>query len=595
MTKTKRFSAFPLADSPLADSPLAAQCWRYTFAGVMIAALGLLNACAVTLPSDQSDQSDQNVSGRVSADGSKPSAAETLACDSLEGQLEPLPIPQNAAIFEQFDFQPKSIEVANNTVIVQTPHYTFALCQNTGTWSIVSTESAAAETNEDFDYDQFLREIADPEYEEMTVNGDIYEYRIRLQAPWLTEQLNLSTAEAPSNLKEAVYFELKAPNGDITTRQLYTVEELRSAQLGASLGEPTIAGAVITGEALWWAATASQGEGDSGFASLLRYDLATQALTVQRPEDIQGEQITAIAATGTDENLTLWLGTKMAAEGNPALPASGLVAYQPSTQALKQHTVTHSPLVGAIPYQLTVADESLWVGTGNGICQVAWQAAEQDKSWNCWRFTATATLPAAGVDIYASALAKQPAAQLKAPQVEVLWVDQMRSNQINSEQTDSTAVDATSIGPERWRYEVAYAPGFELQLPEGGYRVTNEVAQRIAGDDLVFWPGREWHWAGDRFVRGLDEVALNLVGGGPHGIGDANNRVGFSFDHNAIRGAIELLALSAEGTKLRYYSAWIDGDDLQVYPEVVAASAPKTVSPNPLDTMAADLPAAPGP
>ena len=90
-------------------------------------------------------------------------------------------------------------------------------------------------------------------------------------------------------------------------------------------------------------------------------------------------------------------------------------------------------------------------------------------------------------------------------------------------------------------------------------------------------------------------MPLNLVGGGPQGLMKASSGGGFSFDHNAIRGGFDLLGLTPEATKVRYYSGWIDSNNLEVYPTVVAATPPKKTKPNPLTEMAADLPPAPGP
>ncbi|WP_121968601.1 hypothetical protein [Leptolyngbya sp. BC1307] len=504
-------------------------------------------------------------------------------CDRPEPTVSPLATPADMPVYEQFNFQPEAMAIANGNVAVKTPYYTFSLCKGNSTWRITSTEPT---TEEDFDYERFLAELANPAYQTLEVNGETYEYRIRLEADWLTEQLNSATDPAAASNDEgddAVYFELKTPDGETISRQLYTLAELREAQLGASLGTPEIAGSIVTGKTIWWAATTSQGEGDSGFASLLHYSSDTGELTVDQPEDIQGDQITAIAATGNPKNPILWLGTQRAGEGNPYLPANGLVAYQPKTKKLKSYTVTNSSLVGAIPHQLTVANESLWVATGNGICQVRWKTVDQAKSWRCWQTTTTATLPAEGAKIYPTFLATEPAATLSASAVEVLWAEQAQSDQPDQANTEPI------------RYEVAYQPGFEAQLSQGGYRVANPVAQRAVRGEPIFWPGRQWHWEGDRFVRGFDEVALNLVGGGPYGLVSSTDDDRLAFDHSAIRGSFDLLSLSQEATKVRYYSGWIESAELEIYPKLIAVTPPDKAAPNPLTKMAADLPQNQGP
>jgi hypothetical protein len=569
-----------------------------------VSLLWLLGACQVSPGAQQvnlsgdlaSGDADSNNSDSNNSDSKSAANCEkSTAAIPLEGfAIAPLATPPDMPVFEQFNFQPQEIAVTDSTVAVKTPYYTFSFCQGDRTWNITSIPPAPAE---EYDYERDLAEIADPPFQKIEANGNNYEYRIRLQAEWLNAELNLSeetpTSETPSGSapSDAVFFELKTPDGELISRQLYTLNELQTAGLGASLGSPQIAGAVAIGEEIWFAASASQGEGDSGFASLLRYSLPTQSLTVDRPEEIQGDQIVAIAATeNRNQPLTLWLGTLRSGEGNPALPASGLVAYQPDTKAINRYSVSNSPIIGAIPYQLAATDDSLWVGTGNGVCEVQWQTIEQAQSWDCWRFMAAAALPQAGLKIYPSSLADQPAGTLSDAKAEVLWASQ--------EPVDSLETEPTSEAePETLRYEVVYEPGFEARLAQGGYRLDDEVTQQMAESSPIFWPGREWHWSGDRFVRGFDEVAVNLVGGGPWGLSQSSSDGGPSFDHSAIRGDFDLLNLSAEETQVRYYSGWVEGAELEVYPEIVAVASPlkEQSETNPLIEIAADLPASPGP
>ncbi|MEO0768919.1 MAG: hypothetical protein AAFY72_05730 [Cyanobacteria bacterium J06649_4] len=563
--------------------------------------IAVLTACAsAPIANDSLVRSSDRSSGLSSKTSS------SVNCELTQtAELEPLSNSENTPVFEQFNFQPQEIAIANNTVTLTTPHHIFSLCKSNGTWSIAS--ATAAEDVEPYDYEQSLRDLADPAYDTITLNKETYEYRIRLQAEWLSEQLKPETTdpEAPEPEttvevapEDAVFFELKEPDGDIVSHLLYTLSDLQSAQLGASLGVPNIAGAVATGSEIWFAATASQGEGDSGFASLIHFEPATGSITVDQPDSLQGDQLTSLIATGniaaeqqteTNQNaqttpndtLTLWLGTQRSGEGVPYFPASGLVAYRPSDKSTTSYTHKNSPLIGAIPSQLALEEDTLWVGTRNGICSVDWQTIEENNSWNCWQFSATATLPDKGIDLYKSFLADEPTTRLKTDSVEVLWVNR--------------AFDA--LGEEQAvRYEVVYKPGFETTLPQGGYRVSNEVAQRAAGGNEIFWPGRQWHWRGDRFVRSLDEVALNLVGGGPYGLVDSySGRTGFDVDNNAIRGDFDLIELTSETTKVRYYSGWIEGSGIEVYPMVVPVERQRRVQPNPLTTMAANLTATQGP
>ncbi len=495
--------------------------------------------------------------------------------------------PENMPAFEQFNFRPEAIAITADTVTFETPYYNFTFCKGDRTWSVTSVSESQANEAE-FDYEQMLANIANPDYSAIEIDKETYEYRIRLQAEWLNEQI-VSFGEPPFDpdagneeaAEEAVYFELKLPDGELLSQQLYTLDDLQQAQLGASLGPPEIAGAVAVDDQLWFAATAEQGEGNSGFASLIRYNLETNELSVDQPAEMQGNQISAIAATNRNNPLILWLGTKRSGEGNPHLPGDGLVSYQPDNQKITTYSVANSALVGAIPFEVAVEEDSLWVATGEGVCEVEWQAVDSNESWNCWEYVSIADLPVAGVDLYDSFLATEPAGTLNQDSVEVLWVSQ------TFEETDQ---------PAALRYEVAYEPGFEVQIPQGGYWLSNEVAQRTTKGDDIFWPGHAWHWQGDRFTRSLDEVALNMVGGGPYGLTDSSARNDrFYFDSNAIRGDFDLLDITSASTKVRHYSGWIDGSDLSVYPTVVPAEFSTRSQPNPLIEMSASLPESPGP
>ena len=542
-----------------------------------------------------SESRNGNVSSPVEVDASTSSAnmrntpnfpdspPELKNCRRAKNTSQPLSQAENTAIFDQFNFRPESVTVFKQTVAVKTPHYTFHFCKGSKDWAVVPNDLASGEAP--YDYERELAAIANPKYETIEVNGTPYEYRIRLQADWLSEQTGVEPKSWPKPIapeaessEDTVYFELKKADGEFISHELYTVSDVQEAHLGASLGTPRIAGAAVVGSDIWFAATTSQGEGDNGFASLLHYDSKTREMSVLRPEELQGDQITDLVATERKGSTTLWMGTQRSGEGNPFAPASGLVAYQPKRKMLESFTVADSPLVGAIPYQLAVENKSLWVATGNGTCRVQWQAIGEANSWDCWRLTTTAELPKDGVDVYSSFLATEPAAKLTEREVEVLWISQALSS-------------ASAEQPSVTRYEVVYKPGFETTLSQGGYRVADAVAKRAAGGDSIFWPGRQWHWAGDRFKRGLDEVSLNLAGGGPYGLVSSRVQGGLTLDNDAIRGDFDLLDLTVEGTKVRYHSGWVNSDKLEVYPSLRPVTLPKQIKPNPLIEMASDLPA----
>lgn len=547
---------------------------------------------------------------------------QSKRCDRPEVSLSPLSTPEDAPVFEQFNFQPQRITATSNEVTINTSYHTFSYCKNTGEWTIANRPRLEEAP---FNYTQYLKDLAEPSYETIEVDGDRYEYRIRLQASWIEQQITEQTTEqiteqpteqtteqlektadtarpsaattsktdsetansektgSKEAAEEAVYFDLKRPDGTTITQRLYTREDVREASLGASLGVPSIAAVVDTEEALWFAATTSQGEGENGFASLLRYSLADEDIAIHQPPEIQGDQITTLAATSSpaSNDLTLWLGTLRSAEGTPAFPASGLVSYRPtadSSGTLRKYKLENSPIVGAIPYQIATVSKDLWIATGNGVCQTQWLTIEQADSWRCWKFTATAALPAEGVDLYPSFLAKEPKTKLTAPSVEVLW-----ANWEHFEQPDVNKAIA-------FRYEVAYEEGFEADLAQGGHRIDNKVAQQMARGNDVSWPGQHWHWSGRRFERSLDEVSLNLLGGGPYGLIASNIQTGLSFDHYAIRGDFDLLSLKPDGTRIRYYSGWVEGKDLEAYPDIVEVNPLESTAPNPITSIVTELP-----
>ena len=552
-------------------------------AGLVLA----LNACVAPPETDTRSPVQRDAAPTVELDtsvkpdankDSKPSEKELVDspvgmqnCALTQYGSKPLTHAKNTAIFNQFDFRPESVTVFTDTVAVKTANYTFYYCEMDDDWIALSNDEPP-----DDGYD--LEAIANPTYDSIELGGEVYEYRTRLKADWLAERG--AVTEGTENGEDTVFFDLKLPDGEEISRELYTVSDLQAARLGASLGVPEVAGAAIANGEIWFAATASQGEGDSGFASLLRYEPETETLSVERPEMLQGDQLTDLAATEKDGEVTLWLGTQRMGEGVPFFPASGLVAYQPENEKLETFTITNSPMVGAIPHALAVQKDVLWVATGDGICGVKWQRIDRANSWDCRRLTMTAEVPKEGVAVYPSFLASEAKGKT-GRQVEVLW---------GAESFGDPSAEGSSDAPETARYEVVYEPGFEAALSQGGYRVADLAARRAAMGESIFWPGRQWHWAGDRFRRGLDEVGLNLVGGGPYGLVASTPGNGLRFDHSAIRGAFDLLALTPESTKVRYYSGWVEVDDLEVYPGFKPVVRPKKVKPNPLTKMASDLP-----
>ncbi|MGC1392793.1 MAG: hypothetical protein WA828_00835, partial [Coleofasciculaceae cyanobacterium] len=289
--------------------------------------------------------------------------------------------------------------------------------------------------------------------------------------------------------------------------------------------------------------------------------------------------------TGNANNLTFWMATKIGGEGNPYLPGMGLVAYRPEPGNLKLgktkfYDVNNSPIVGAIPEKLKLDNDRLWVGTGNGICQVKWQNPDDPNSWNCQRFALVTQLPKTGIPLYNSVGSKNPAATLSpnknGEMHEVLWFAPL------------------DFQNPKGRYEVRYPQGFTTTLNEQGVTFLSQQVEQIRaktqpGKPQFYWAGSEWHWNGSRFVRGLDEVALNLVGSGPRGITSNQSLPNRLPDSFAIRGDLDLLSLSKTATSVKYYSGWIDDANIKLYLTTLPQERPDVVKVNPLDAIVQQL------
>jgi hypothetical protein len=430
--------------------------------------------------------------------------------------------------------------------------------------------------NNGADYSQNL---ANPPYKKIDLNGKTYQYRVILDP-------NPFPIDQQSSEAQKVVFELLTPDNQQPQRQtLYSVDDLKKRDLGLSLGVPRITAALNYDNRLFFSIASEQGEGASGIATIVSYDPQKNQSTIIQPEGIKRQQITDLVISGESTNPTFWMGTQISGEGNPYLPGMGLVAYRPNPQNLnsgsvKSYSVHNSPIVGVIPDKLKLENDTLWVGTGNGICQVKWQAADDPKSWSCKRFALFTKLPNEGIPLYNTLTAKNPAATLSpansGEMVEVLWF--------------SPLGDQVGNG----RYEVRYSQGFTGTLDEQGTTVlppdTVKIMQEIQPGRTPFYlPGSEWHWNGTRFVRGLDALALNLVGSGPSGIGsDLFNQNGVR-ESNTIRGDFDLLNLSQKSTSVRHYSGWVDQDKINLSLTVVDNELPENPQPNPLNSLVNQL------
>ncbi len=490
-----------------------------------------------------------------------------------------LPVNQPDENFaDRFDFHIYNILANADTLNFQSLKQDFVLCRGNNTWTVQSG-TLAKDLQPPSDYAELAEELINPKLKPIDFQGKIYQYRVLREPPFSLDDNNFITREKePKPADDQVVFELITPDNQNSQKQiLYTLEDLQAVASGSQLGFPRITSTVTYGERIWWTISFEQGEGNNGIATIISYDPQTNNFTLIQPKELEFTQITDLSITGDAKNPTLWMGTQISGEGNPYLPAKGLVAYRPDLQkpnsgSWTAYTVHNSPLVGAIPDKLRLENELLWVSTANGVCQVKWQTADNSDSWNCWRFAAMAKLPTEELPLYSTSTNKTPAVSLSPNNgeetVEVLWWSPVEFE--------------TGKG----RYEVRYPQGFTANLNEGASLVDFSLPP---GKPPVYWPGFYWHWNGEGFVRALDQVALNLVGGGPQGIRSGEFLLDAPMSWYTMRGDLELLELSTESTRLKYYSGWVDETKLQPYLTVIQQELPQNPEPNPLAAKAEQL------
>lgn len=492
-------------------------------------------------------------------------SANVENCPEETASLPYIEASETEEFYEPFNYFIQDITPTADTITFESYSHDFVYCRGNESWTIQpkSTESEASESQ---NYDEFLEEAANPSYKTITVNGQEYSYRVFLNPnpfPDFQQQAN------------EVIFEFKSSESEQPQRQiLYTLEDVEAANTGIQLGFPEVTATVESNNRIFWAVSPEQGEGNGGIATIVSYDTDSNELSVIQPKKIEGQQITDIAVAEDSNNSILWIGTQKAGEGNPYIPSLGLVSYRPTSEdwqsgEIASYRVENSPIVGAIPTQLLLENESLWVGTGNGICEVNWQTIETLSSWSCWRFALLSEVPSEGLPLYPSLKAETPAATLETTRdtVEVLWWSPLDYE--------------TQAG----RYEVKYEKGFTANFDQGAspweeyYTSDFETPVWLPP---VSWVGAEWHWEENRFERGFDEVMLNYFGGGPVGLSSGEYSGQQRPDTYAMRGDLELLDLTANSTDLRYYSGWVEESLVNPYLTIVPQQRPENPQPNPL-------------
>ena len=497
--------------------------------------LGILNSCST----DRSNrlESAAEASNCPSAPNEPPKIDPKIDIGSMED-----------GFYNAFNYRIDNIAVNKDTIAASSFDYKFTLCRANDNWTVERKPNNAE------DYNSFKAN-------QVRLEDKTYQYRVKLDT---------------DNFREAdrVILELTTPESNQPQQQiLYTLEQTKQADAGIQLGEPEISKPIVYEARLFWWVYTYHGEGFGGIATIVSYDPATDEITVIQPLEIASQIINDLVISGQPEDPTFWIATQLTGEGNPRIPSMALVAYRPNGEdytpgEVDSYRVDNSPIVGAIPAKLQLEDEILWIGTGNGICQVNWRAIARFDSWICWRFALNAKLPNEELPVYSSVLDQTPDGAISSEDntVEVLWWS------------------LTQREPVSGRYEIRHESPTTLKSDRGA-TIWSELYQ---SDDRppvwqppVYWIGSNWHWSGDRFIRGLDEVELNMFGGGPTGIGSEPTQ-DYIFDHKAIRGDLELLKLTENTTKVKYYSAWVEDSLLQPYLTLVPHNIPAQTKPNPL-------------
>jgi hypothetical protein len=471
--------------------------------------------------------------------------SNTANCPAPPESPPALVDPLERDTLNPFDFQIKNI-VANEAFLrFQSLNYDFIFCRGNESWTVEKGT---------FDPADLLFE-GQVSYQTVTLQGQTYQYRAVLDPDFTSGRRS-----------EKAVLELIPPGATepiVTT--LYTRADIQKANLGVDLAYPEFAIAIPYGDRLLISISAPRGEGFSGIATFALYDPQSQEIELKQPDVIKEQIVTDIAIAGESENPKIWLTTQTSSEGNPYLPGMGLVSYDLDSETVTAYHVRNSPLVGTIPTQLWMDGATLWVGTGNGICSLPWQEASRSDRWQCWRFAVMANLANGGITLYDRLAAQKPALTLEADRVEVLWRSPL-------------AYEDNAAG----RYEVAYEEGFTTSVVGGKTawsRLGGTTQEYLAP---LYWPGAEWHWNGRRFQRGFDSVALNLVGGGALGIGQAGFNPERPPDVAVMRGDLDLLELTTGKTEVRYYSGWVDEALLSPYVAIVPVQPILESQPNPL-------------
>ncbi len=456
-----------------------------------------------------------------------------------------------------------NIELSENIITFQTPDYDFIFCDDNGSF-ITQRGNYQHEDKPTKNYEDAIQELVDPPYKTINWQDKAYQYRVILDPnPFPDFEVE----------PEKVVLELITPEAEQPQKQtLYTLEQVKKQEAGIQLGVPKVTASVIHNNQFYWSVSSEQGEGNGGIATIVNYDPQGNKINMIQPSQIAKQQINDLKISNNDPDTIVWLATQTSGEGNPYLPGMGLVSYNLNSQSLKSYHARNSELVGIIPHKLMIEKDNIWVATGNGICQIKWQTIEQEDSWKCWQFKLEAELPSEGLNLYPSLLNSSSETTINAEEnnknIEVLWWSPQ------------------DYGGEKGRYEVVYNSAFSVTLEDKGAMAWKEIYNKDykvhSWEAMVYWPGKDWLWNGNKFIRPFDGVLLNYFGGGPGGISSWKNPEKQRPEIYAIRGDLELINLTKNSTDVKYYSGWVDDNLLEPYLTIVPRQQPKNMEPNPL-------------
>jgi hypothetical protein len=304
----------------------------------------------------------------------------------------------------------------------------------------------------DYDWDETVQQVFYP-VGAIQVKGDILEFRaqqfifeyLRRDGSWRVRPAqndvrpspprcfpptkfqagDLTVAACSDYSHDRAILELRrgSCDGEVLGRYfLWTREEGAKAQVSdpkdvpevleyAEAAEPCVSGTTSLQGQLWLAIAHYGGEGSVGVGMLVRLKTAGFAAQFLRPRELVDSSLGPMVAAGG----RLWIGTYYCGEGGE-YPTHGLVAYVPSSGAVRSYLPANSPIIGRLVLALAAEGERLWVATENGICSVVLP----EERWTCWRIVPTVEVTESTP--VSSVPAGPPRGTLRAGEYQVLWL-----------------------------------------------------------------------------------------------------------------------------------------------------------------------------